>query len=133
METGHGNKYRQLHIEDYLRELPAEQERVSGVYAHEWITGDTDTNANLWTDNLLDTILRSDNLNATYKKVKANNGAGGVDGQQRGKSILQSMATPRMIRRSPSSIIRLHMIQKTGSRYFTRNIREASMTYPSCR
>ncbi len=82
METGHGNKYRQLHIEDYRRELPAEQERVSGVYAHEWITGDTDTNANLWTDNLLDTILRGDNLNATYKKVKANNGAGGVDGMQ---------------------------------------------------
>jgi len=46
METGHGFKYRQLHIEDYLREIPAEQGRVSGVYAHEWITGDTDTNAN---------------------------------------------------------------------------------------
>ena len=82
METGHGIKYRQLHIEDYLREIPAEQGRVSGVYAHEWITGDTDTNANFWTDNLLDTILRSDNLNAAYKRVKANNGAGGVDGMQ---------------------------------------------------
>ena len=82
METGHGFKYRQLHIEDYLREIPAEQGRVSGVYAHEWITGDTDTNANFWTDNLLDTILRSDNLNAAYKRVKANNGAGGVDGMQ---------------------------------------------------
>jgi retron-type reverse transcriptase len=82
METGRGIKYRQLHIEDYLREIPAEQGRVSGVYAHEWITGDTDTNANFWTDNLLDTILRSDNLNAAYKRVKANNGAGGVDGMQ---------------------------------------------------
>ena len=38
METKHGTKYRQLHIED----------------------------------NLLDTILRSDNLNAAYKRVKAN-------------------------------------------------------------
>ena len=47
METGHGIKYRQLHIEDYLREIPAEQGRITGVYAHEWITGDTDTNANL--------------------------------------------------------------------------------------
>ena len=82
METGHGFKCRQLHIEDYLKEIPAEQGRVSGVYAHEWITGDTDTNANFWTDNLLDTILRSDNLNAAYKRVKANNGAGGVDGMQ---------------------------------------------------
>ena len=25
METRHGFKYRQLHIEDYLREIPAEQ------------------------------------------------------------------------------------------------------------
>lgn len=82
METKHGIKYRQLHIEDYLREIPAEQGKVSGVYAHEWITGDTGTNTNFWTDNLLDTILRSDNLNAAYKRVKANNGAGGVDGMQ---------------------------------------------------
>ena len=34
METRHGFKYRQLHIEDYLREIPAEQGRVTGVYAH---------------------------------------------------------------------------------------------------
>ena len=82
METGHGIKYRQLHIEDYLQEIPAEQGRVSGVYVHERITGDTDTNTNFWTNNLLDTILRSDNLNAAYKRVKANKGSGGVDGMQ---------------------------------------------------
>lgn len=82
METGHGTKYRQLHIEDYLREIPAEQGRVTGVYAHEWITGNTDTDTNFWTDNLLDTILRSDNLNAAYKRVKANKGSGGIDGMQ---------------------------------------------------
>lgn len=82
METKHGNKYRQLHMEDYLREIPAEQGRVTGVYAHEWITGNPDTNTDFWTDNLLDTILRSDNLNAAYKKVKANKGAGGIDGMQ---------------------------------------------------
>lgn len=33
-------------------------------------------------DSLLDTILRSDNLNASYKKVKANKGTGGIDGMQ---------------------------------------------------
>lgn len=82
METGRGIKYRQLHIEDYLRKIPAEQERVTGVYAHEWITGNPDTNTDFWTDNLLDTILRSDNLNAAYKRVKANQGAGGIDGMQ---------------------------------------------------
>ena len=82
METGHGIKYRQLHIEDYLGEIPAEQGRETGVYAHERITGNPGTNTDFWTDNLLDTILRSDNLNAAYKRVKANKGSGGMDGMQ---------------------------------------------------
>ena len=74
METRHGFKYRQLHIEDYLREIPAEKGRVTGVYAHGWMAGDTGTNTDFWTDNLLDTILRADNMNTAYKKVKANKG-----------------------------------------------------------
>lgn len=82
METRHGIKYRQLHIEDYLREIPAEQGKVTGEYAHEWITGNPDTSTDFWTDNLLDTILRSDNLNAAYRRVKANRGSGGTDGMQ---------------------------------------------------
>ncbi len=82
METGHGIKYRQLHIEDYLWMASAEQKEQAGVYAHERITGNPDTDTDFWTDNLLDTILRSDNLNAAYKKVKANRGAGGIDGMQ---------------------------------------------------
>lgn len=36
----------------------------------------------LWTDKLLDIILRSDNLNAAYKRVKTNRGTGGIDGMQ---------------------------------------------------
>ena len=82
METGHGIKYRQLHIEDYLREIPAEQGRETGEYAHERITGNPGTNTDFRTDNLPDTILRSDNLNAAYKKVKTNKGVGGIDGMQ---------------------------------------------------
>ena len=88
METKHGTKYRQLHIEDYLGEIPAEQGRGTGVYAHEWITKQTefvwnpDTDTDFWTDNLPDTILRSNNLNAAYKRVKANKGSGGIDGMQ---------------------------------------------------
>ena len=69
METRHGFKCRQLHIEDYLREIPAEQGKATGVYAHEWMTGDTGTNTDFWMDSLLDTILRADNLNAAFKKV----------------------------------------------------------------
>ena len=82
METGHRTKYRQLHIEDYLRMVSAEQKEQAGVYAHERITANPDTNTDFWTDNLLDTILRSDNLNNAYKKVKANKGAGGIDGMK---------------------------------------------------
>lgn len=45
--------------------------------------------AYFWTDNLLDTILRSDNndcksLTHAYKQVKANKGASGIDGMQVG-------------------------------------------------
>ncbi|EOS25777.1 hypothetical protein C806_01904 [Lachnospiraceae bacterium 3-1] len=59
METKHGIKYRQLHIEDYQREVPAEQGRGTGVYAHEWMTGDNGANTDFWADSLLDTILRA--------------------------------------------------------------------------
>ena len=52
------------------------------MYAHERITGNPDTNTDYWTDNLLDAILRSDNLNAAYKRVRANRGAGEIDGMQ---------------------------------------------------
>ena len=82
METGHRVKYRQLHIEDYLRRVPAEQGEEAEVYDYGRITGNPDTNTDFWEDNLLDTILRSDNMNEAYKKVKANKGAGGIDGMQ---------------------------------------------------
>ena len=35
-----------------------------------------------WTDNRLNLILRKDNLNKAYKRVKSNKGAGGTDGMQ---------------------------------------------------
>ena len=35
-----------------------------------------------WTNNLLDLILRKDNLNNAYKQVKRNKGKGGIDGMQ---------------------------------------------------
>ncbi len=42
---------------------------------------DTGTNTDFWTDNL-PYHLRADNLNTDYKKVKANKGAGEIDGMQ---------------------------------------------------
>ena len=35
-----------------------------------------------WTNNLLDLILRKENLNEAYKQVKRNKGKGGIDGMQ---------------------------------------------------
>ena len=35
-----------------------------------------------WTNNLLDLILRKDNLKEAYKQVKRNKGKGGMDGMQ---------------------------------------------------
>ena len=55
-------KDRQLHIEDYLQMVSAEQKEYAEVSA--------------W----LEKILQPANLNNAYKKVKSNKGAGGVDG-----------------------------------------------------
>jgi group II intron reverse transcriptase/maturase len=35
-----------------------------------------------WTNNLLDLILRKENLNKAYRQVKSNKGSGGIDGMQ---------------------------------------------------
>ncbi len=55
-------KDRQLHNEDYLQMVSAEQKEYAEVSA--------------W----LEKILQPANLNNAYKKVKSNKGAGGVDG-----------------------------------------------------
>ena len=73
-------KDRQLHIEDYLQMVSAEQKEYAEVSAHSRITENNDIITEFQTDKLLEQILQSDNLNKAYKKVKSNKGAGGVDG-----------------------------------------------------
>ena len=73
-------KNRQLHIEDYLQMVSAEQKEYAEVSAHQRITENNDIITDFQTDNLLEQILHKDNLNKAYKKVKSNKGAGGVDG-----------------------------------------------------
>jgi RNA-directed DNA polymerase len=73
-------KDRQLHIEDYLQMVSAEQKEYAEVSAHSRITENNDIITDFQTDKLLEQILQSDNLNKAYKKVKSNKGAGGVDG-----------------------------------------------------
>lgn len=79
-------KDRQLHIEDYLQMVSAEQKEYAEVFAHSRITENNDIITDISDgtigsmDKLLEQILQLDNLNKAYKKVKSNKGAGGVDG-----------------------------------------------------
>ena len=79
-ESGFNN--RQLHMEDYLQMVSAEQKEYAEVLDHQKIIKKSGVITDYWTDNLLDLILRKDNLNAAYKKVKSNKGSGGIDGMQ---------------------------------------------------
>ena len=73
-------KNRQLHMEDYLQMVSAEQKEHAEVFAHQRITENNNIITDFQTDNLMEQILHRDNLNKAYKKVKSNKGAGGVDG-----------------------------------------------------
>ena len=78
--TKDGIKNRQLHIEDYLQMVSAEQKEQAEVFAHQRIAENNDIITDFQTDKLMEKILSNDNLNRAYKKVKSNKGAGGVDG-----------------------------------------------------
>ena len=75
-------KNRQLHMEDYLQMVSAEQKEYAEVFDYRKIAEKSSIITDYWTDNLLDLILRKDNLNKAYKRVKSNKGAGGTDGMQ---------------------------------------------------
>ena len=73
---------RQLHMEDYLQRVSAEQRENAEVFDYRKITEKSSIITDYWTDNLMELILRKDNLNRAYKRVKSNKGAGGTDGMQ---------------------------------------------------
>ena len=75
-------KNRQLHIEDYLQMVPAEQREYAEVFDYSKITEKSGVITDYWTNNLLELILRKGNLNNAYKQVKRNRGKGGIDGMQ---------------------------------------------------
>ena len=79
-ESGFNN--RQLHMEDYLQMVSAEQKEYAEVFDYGKITEKSGIITNYWTNNLLDLILRKENLNKAYKRVKSNKGKGGIDGMQ---------------------------------------------------
>ena len=80
--TKDGLEDRQLHIEDYLQMVSAEQREYAEVFDYRKITEKSGVITDYWTDNLLELILRKDNLNQAYKRVRSNKGTGGIDGMQ---------------------------------------------------
>ena len=80
--TESGFKNRQLHMEDYLQMVSAEQKEHAEVFDYSKITEKSGVITDYWTNNLLELILRKDNLNKAYKQVKSNKGSGGIDGMQ---------------------------------------------------
>ena len=80
--TESGFKNRQLHMEDYLQMVSAEQKEYVEVFDYSKITEKSGVITDYWMNNLLELILRKDNLNNAYKQVKKNKGKGGVDGMQ---------------------------------------------------
>lgn len=80
--TKDGFKDRQLHMEDYLQMVSAEQKEYAEVSVYQRITENNHIITDFWADNLLELILRKDNLNKAYKKVRSNKGKGGIDGMQ---------------------------------------------------
>ena len=75
-------KNRQLHMEGYLQMVSAEQKEYAEVFDYSKITEKSSVITDYWTNNLLELILRKDNLNKAYKQVKRNKGKGGIDGMQ---------------------------------------------------
>ena len=74
-------KNRQLHMEDYLQMVSAEQKEYAEVFDYSKITEKSGVITDYWTNNLLELILRKDNLNNAYKQVKKTR-KGGIDGMQ---------------------------------------------------
>ena len=73
-------KNRKFHNESCHQMVSAEQREYEGAFDCRRIAENNNIIADLQTDDLLEKILHKDNLNSAYKKVKANKGAGGVDG-----------------------------------------------------
>jgi group II intron reverse transcriptase/maturase len=80
--TGHGDESRKLHNEGCPQRILVEPGRYVGVLDRGKMTENNTTNTGRQTDKLLEKILNRNNLNVAYKRVKANKGAGGVDGMQ---------------------------------------------------
>ena len=117
-------KNRQLHIEDYLQMVSAEQKEYAEVFDYSKITEKSSVITDYWTNNLLELILRKDNLNKAYKQVKRNKGKGGIDGMQvdellpflreNQRSLIQKIREGKY---KPNSVRRVEIPKETKGEY----------------
>ena len=80
--TGYGEEGRKLHTEGCPQKVAVELRGYAGAPDRGKMAENNATNTDGQVDELLEEILRKQNLYEAYKKVKANKGAGGVDGMQ---------------------------------------------------
>jgi len=80
--TGHGDEGRKLHNGGYPQKVSVEPRGYAGAPDRGKMTENNATNTDGQTDRLWEKILNKQNLYEAYKKVKANEGSGGVDGMQ---------------------------------------------------
>jgi PBP1b-binding outer membrane lipoprotein LpoB len=73
------NNGRQLRMEDYLQENKLEIESNVEVPSILVVSTLKEIDTKTVTDELLEKILSKDNMNLTFKRVKANKGASGID------------------------------------------------------
>ena len=117
-------KNRQLHMEDYLQMVSAEQKEYAEVFDYSKITEKSSVITDYWTNNLLELILRKDNLNKAYKQVKRNKGKGGIDGMQvdellpflreNQRSLIQKIREGKY---KPSPVRRVEIPKETKGKY----------------
>lgn len=79
--TNSDNNSRKLN-KDCLQRVSSEKKEYVEVLSQCGITENNTTITDFQTDKLLEEILHRDNMNKSYKKVKKNKGAGGIDGMQ---------------------------------------------------
>ena len=77
--TNHGFKGRQLQKEGCRQKAAAKQQGYAGVPIHVRTAEHNNIIADLPADGLLKRILSRDSMNAAYRKLKSNKGAGGID------------------------------------------------------
>ena len=68
--TKDGFKNKQLHNEEYLQMVSAEQKEHAEVFAYQRITENNNIFTDFQTDNLMEQILHRDNLTATTTPVQ---------------------------------------------------------------